>query len=97
MKKIRLTIEDIFEIPSAVIYNPDEFKFIESVSIDSRNIPKKGLFIAIKGEKFDGHDFVSYAVENGAEAVLISEEKYENFKELNIPVITVIDYFKSTG
>ena len=57
MKKVRLTIEDIFEIPSAVIYNPDEFKPVESVFIDSRSIPKRGLFVAIKGEKFDGHDF----------------------------------------
>ncbi|HVO75476.1 MAG TPA: UDP-N-acetylmuramoyl-tripeptide--D-alanyl-D-alanine ligase [Ignavibacteriaceae bacterium] len=97
MKKIRLTIEDIFEIPTAVIYNPDQFKFLESVSIDSRNISRKGLFVAIKGEKFDGHDFVSYAIENGAEAVLFSEEKYENFKELNIPFITVKDTLKALG
>jgi len=97
MKKIRLTIEDIFEIPTAVIYNPNEFKSMESVTIDSRNISKRGLFIAIKGEKFDGHDFVNYAVQNGADAVLISEEKYKDFKELNIPVITVKDTLKALG
>ncbi|MGE5859873.1 MAG: UDP-N-acetylmuramoyl-tripeptide--D-alanyl-D-alanine ligase [Ignavibacteria bacterium] len=97
MKKIRLTVEDIFEIPTAVIYNPDEFKSLESVSIDSRSIPQKGLFIAIKGEKFDGHDFVNYAIENGAEAIMISAEKYENFREINIPIITVNDTLKALG
>jgi len=48
MKKIRLTLEDIFEIPGAVIYNPDNFRSVNSVSIDSRNIKRKSLFIAIK-------------------------------------------------
>ncbi|HSR17590.1 MAG TPA: UDP-N-acetylmuramoyl-tripeptide--D-alanyl-D-alanine ligase, partial [Ignavibacteriaceae bacterium] len=97
MKKIRLTVEDIFEIPTAVIYNPDEFKSLESVSIDSRSIPKNGLFIAIKGEKFDGHDFVNYAIENGAETIMISAEKYEIFKKINIPIITVQDTLKALG
>lgn len=97
MKKIRLTVEDFFEIPTAVIYNPDDLKFVESVSIDSRNIPKNGLFIAIKGEKFDGHDFVNNAVQNGASAILIAEDNYGNSGDLEIPVITVKDTIKALG
>ena len=49
MKKIHLNIEDIFNIPTAVIYNPDRFKSIYHVSINSRDIKKNTLFIAIKG------------------------------------------------
>ena len=60
MKKINLNIEDIFNIPTAVIYNPDMFKSIYHVSTNSRNIKKKTLFIALKGERFDGHDFIRY-------------------------------------
>ena len=66
MKKIHLNIEDIFNIPTAVIYNPDMFKSIYHVSIDSRNIKKNTLFIAIKGERFDGHDFIDEVVKKGA-------------------------------
>lgn len=44
---------------------------VKSVSTDSRNC-KGALFIAIRGERFDGHDFVKNAVENGAVAVGIS-------------------------
>lgn len=58
MKKLTLTLDDIFEIPGAVVYNSGNYKDIDSVSIDSRNIKKDSLFVAIKGEKFDGHDFV---------------------------------------
>lgn len=43
------------------------------VSIDSRNIPENGMYIAIKGERFDGHDFIPNAFESGA-ACVISEK-----------------------
>jgi len=91
MKKINLNIEDIFNIPTAVIYNPDMFKSINHVSIDSRNIKKNTLFIAIKGERFDGHDFIDEVVKKGAAAVLISEKNFKKIKDFNIPVITVKD------
>lgn len=45
----------------------------DSVSTDSRHLQSGALYIAIKGERFDGHDFVTEAVKQGAVAVLISE------------------------
>ena len=91
MKKIHLNIEDIFNIPTAVIYNPDVFKSVYHVSIDSRNIKKNTLFIAIKGERFDGHDFIDEVVKKGAAAVLVSEKNFKKIKDYEIPVITVKD------
>ena len=91
MKKIYLNIEDIFNIPTAVIYNPDVFKSVYHVSIDSRNIKKNTLFIAIKGERFDGHDFIDEVVKKGAAAVLVSEKNFKKIKDYEIPVITVKD------
>ena len=44
------------------------------VSIDSRTIVKGELFIAIKGENFDGHDYVEKAFARGASAALVSRE-----------------------
>lgn len=43
------------------------------VSTDSRNIQPGDLYIAIKGERFDGHAFVGEAVKQGAAAVLVSQ------------------------
>ena len=91
MKKIRLTLEDIFEIPGAVIYNPDNYSSVSSVSIDSRKIKRNSLFVAIKGEKFDGHDFIRDVIKKGAAAVMLNENRYKNFKDLDLPVITVKD------
>ncbi len=91
MKKIHLNIEDIFNIPTAVIYNPDMFKSIYHISIDSRDIKKNTLFIALKGERFDGHDFIDDVVKKGACAVIINQKYFKKLSEVEIPVITVKD------
>lgn len=48
---------------------------IHKVFIDSREKVLAGLFIPIVGERFDGHDFVLQAIENGAVAVLWEKNK----------------------
>jgi UDP-N-acetylmuramoyl-tripeptide--D-alanyl-D-alanine ligase len=97
MGKIKITIKDLFNVPSATIYNPDAFKGVTNVVIDSRKAKKGSLFVAIKGEKFDGHDFVLTAVRNGAEAVVIDEKKLKKFNSLTIPVVTVNNTMKAYG
>lgn len=44
-------------------------------SIDSRTIRPGELFFAVRGEKFDGHDFVEQAFEQGAIAAVVSKEQ----------------------
>lgn len=91
MKKIHLNIEDLFNVPSAVIYEPDKLKNINYVSIDSRNIKKNTLFIAIKGNRFDAHRFVKTAIKNGAIAVVINKRNLNEFDSVKIPIIAVKD------
>jgi UDP-N-acetylmuramoyl-tripeptide--D-alanyl-D-alanine ligase len=50
-------------------------KSISSISIDSRELGPDALFVAIRGDRFDGHDFVAAALANGAVAALVSEGK----------------------
>ncbi|WP_108461163.1 UDP-N-acetylmuramoyl-tripeptide--D-alanyl-D-alanine ligase [Devosia naphthalenivorans] len=45
---------------------------IDSISIDSRELGPNALFVAIRGDRFDGHDFVDTALANGATAALVS-------------------------
>jgi UDP-N-acetylmuramoyl-tripeptide--D-alanyl-D-alanine ligase len=47
---------------------------VQSVGTDSRNIVKNQLFIGIKGENFDGNTFAEAAIQQGAAAVLVSDE-----------------------
>jgi UDP-N-acetylmuramoyl-tripeptide--D-alanyl-D-alanine ligase len=59
---------------------------IQGVSIDSRNIRKGELFVAIKGDRFDGHDYVSEAIKKGAWGALVErctlETKYASLAGL---------------
>ncbi len=45
-----------------------------AVCTDTRKITNGCLFIAIKGENFDGHDFAAKAVESGAQAVIVEKD-----------------------
>jgi len=47
------------------------------VSTDTRNINKDDLFIALKGENFNGNRFVKSAIENGAKYAIIDDANYE--------------------
>jgi UDP-N-acetylmuramoyl-tripeptide--D-alanyl-D-alanine ligase len=57
-----------------------------SLSIDSRELAPEALFVAIKGDRFDGHDFVADALRNGAVAALVSREKAANIGDRLIVV-----------
>ena len=50
---------------------------LTAVSTDSRQIPEKALFLPIKGERFDAHDFIGKAIENGAAAVVSHRQNEE--------------------
>ena len=47
-----------------------------AVSSDSRNIQPGDLFIALRGEKFNGYEFVAQAAQSGAMAVLANADSY---------------------
>lgn len=64
---------------------------IENIESDSRKITKNGLFFAIKGFAVDGTDYINSAVENGAVAVVIEDEKdikkINNINDITIAVV----------
>ncbi|WP_318495922.1 UDP-N-acetylmuramoyl-tripeptide--D-alanyl-D-alanine ligase [Photobacterium leiognathi] len=59
---------------------------ISAVSTDTRNIPSETLFIALKGERFDAHDFCQTAKDNGAKALLVSKRL-----SVDLPQLVVTD------
>jgi UDP-N-acetylmuramoyl-tripeptide--D-alanyl-D-alanine ligase len=64
---------------------------IDSISIDSREIGPDALFVAIKGDRFDGHDFVGTALDNGAVAALVSQEKADGIGDRLIVVSDALE------
>ncbi len=57
-----------------------------SISTDTKSLQKGALYIAIKGKKFDGHQFIEQALQNGAVVVLASEDT-----NIKCPVVKVAD------
>lgn len=57
---------------------------IVGVSTDTRQIEANDLFIALVGERFDAHQFIAKAIENGASAVLV--EKQQSISQAQIVV-----------
>lgn len=97
MSVVRVTLEDLFNLPTSEIVNPDNYKAVSKISIDSRKISKRSLFVAIKGERFDGHNFVRDVIKNGASAVVIERKKYSKFRDIDVPVILVDKTIEALG
>ncbi|MGN0571755.1 MAG: UDP-N-acetylmuramoyl-tripeptide--D-alanyl-D-alanine ligase [Candidatus Fimenecus sp.] len=74
---MRLTLREIEQITGGTLCGQNTE--IEAVTIDSREVPQNALYVAIKGDRFDGHDFCAAAVENGI-AAIVSE------RDLPLPV-----------
>lgn len=62
---------------------------VSRVTTDSRNIQRGDLFVAIKGPRFDGHDFIEQASADGAVAVMISSSS--GAERLGVPALVVDD------
>lgn len=67
----KLTLSEISSVLNATISADAEF---DAVCIDTRKITKGCLFICIKGERFDAHQFANEALELGASAVMIDQD-----------------------
>lgn len=60
-------------------------------SIDSRTLQAGDLFFAVKGDRFDGHDFVAAALERGACAAVIAQDKQEALRGFDGKLLVVQD------
>ena len=63
-----------------------------SVSTDSRTLSAGSLFVALPGERFDGHDYVARALQNGAVAALV-----ERRVAVDVPQLIVADGKRAFG
>ena len=79
-------------IPDSLILGDKDITW-QHISIDSRTIKTGELFIALKGEKYDGHDFIKAACEKGAVGVVLEKNFFQQHsslsKELKQPLLLV--------
>lgn len=69
-----LTINDIIKATHAKLLGAAPPPTVAEISTDSRNCVPGALFFALRGDRFDGHDYLDGAFDNGAAAALISRQ-----------------------
>lgn len=67
-------LKELISIVNGQLIKGDPELTVSGISTDSRKIKKGELFLALKGERFDGHQFLNEAVQAGASALLVMEE-----------------------
>jgi UDP-N-acetylmuramoyl-tripeptide--D-alanyl-D-alanine ligase len=67
----KLSIFQIAEFASASVSGGDGNVSIDKISTDSRTLKRGELFVALRGENFDGHKFVEAAVKTGAAGAIV--------------------------
>ncbi len=68
----------------------NQFQSFKNISLDSRTILNRELFIAIKGPNFDGHNFLNEVIKKGGKAVVI-KDGMQNLLPNKFPFWTVPD------
>ncbi|NCO36600.1 MAG: hypothetical protein AUJ92_22155 [Armatimonadetes bacterium CG2_30_59_28] len=65
------TLEEILQATKGTLAHGGLSTEFTGVSTDSRTTPAGGLFVALRGERFDGHDYVEQAAKSGAAGVVV--------------------------
>jgi UDP-N-acetylmuramoyl-tripeptide--D-alanyl-D-alanine ligase len=68
---------------------------LRAVVTDTRALEKGDIFVALKGERFDAHDFLAEAAAKGAAAFVV--ERAEGARALGVPVFAVDDSLVALG
>jgi UDP-N-acetylmuramoyl-tripeptide--D-alanyl-D-alanine ligase len=78
-----LTFADVLDALSGV--RPEEQRLVISRTvIDSRQAVPRALFIALPGERVDGHDYVRDAFDNGASISLVQRDMSDEFPQIDL-------------
>ena len=66
---------------------------VNAITDDSRTVRAGSLFVAVKGEQVDGHQFITAAMKAGMAALVTQQPA----ADLSIPLVRVTDYRKALG
>jgi UDP-N-acetylmuramoyl-tripeptide--D-alanyl-D-alanine ligase len=87
-----LRLADIADWTKGRLHNAQGDETVTGVCPDSRKVRRGDLFVALKGERFDGHDFVAETVAKGAVAAMVQRPIASA-----IPQVLVADTLRALG
>ena len=86
------TLQEVLAATQGRCISPTGQQTFSGVSTDSRTLPAGALYIALSGEKFDGHDYAAEAIAKGAAGIVVSRVLPLT---VGVPVILVEDCRKA--
>ncbi len=93
------TLDAVLEATRGQLLVQGKKRRFSGISTDTRTLRPGELFVALKGENFDGHQFVDQAMSRGATAVIVALRQTETvpIQGLQVPVIGVTDTLRAFG
>lgn len=92
-----LKISDLLSSALITINTGSADTEVRSVSTDSRKAEPGSLFVAIKGDKFDGHDFIPQVIAAGVKVILVNTDRTDDFLDSGVTVLSAPDTIKAYG
>ena len=87
-----MTVSELARAVAALETHGDGRIAFSSVSTDTRTLAPGALFVALRGERFDGHEYVAAARERGAAVALV-----ERTVDVELPQVVVADSKRALG
>lgn len=94
---IRLSEQQVLEATGAVRRRIGAVASYGAVCTDSRAIAKGSLFVALKGDRFDAHDFLDAAAQAGAAGVVVQAGRALTLTDPHVAVYEVRDTLAALG
>lgn len=94
-----MNLKEAAQAFSATLAGPDNADRLafQGVSTDSRKIDAGQLFVALRGENFDGHEFLATARDAGAVAAVVAADSVATLPDTDLPLLVVEDTRRALG
>jgi UDP-N-acetylmuramoyl-tripeptide--D-alanyl-D-alanine ligase len=96
-----ITVRDLMSIPHSTAVRIETLRRISipGVSTDTRTLEPRNIFFALRGDRFDGHDFIGTAIQRGASCAVVD---FQWFRETDqsghsLPLLVVEDTTVALG
>ena len=86
-----IMLKDAVEGIHGCVVHGNPATWVTGVTHDSRKVNAGWMFVAITGEKSDGHDFIGLAVQKGAAAIVAQKPPHKNYPVESAPWVQVPD------
>lgn len=85
------SLTHILQAPLDYLSTDIQAKRVSSITTDTRDLRPGALFVALKGDRFDGHDFLGAAVAEGAVALVVQADRARS----DLPCVPVPDTLRA--